>query len=111
MVMGDDLSSKRRGFESQCHIPDGPFFILICCKNCIVCLKRPKINEKEAGFSPFLKKCLCVNCHKTGISSLHIGKIFQSFWRSKQFLFSCGAPLHFAASAELLLHLVCFVEH
>ena len=31
------------------------FFTLICCKNCIdVCLKRPKINEKEAGVGPFL---------------------------------------------------------
>ena len=26
------------------------------CKNCNVCLKRPKINEKEAGVGPFLKK-------------------------------------------------------
>ena len=26
------------------------FFTLICCKNCIECLKRPKINEKEAGW-------------------------------------------------------------
>ena len=34
------------------------FFTLICCKNSIdVCLKRPKINEKEAGFGPnFFKK-------------------------------------------------------
>ena len=24
------------------------FFTLICCKNCIVCLKRPKINKKRA---------------------------------------------------------------
>ena len=24
------------------------FFTLICCENCIVCLKRPKINKKEA---------------------------------------------------------------
>ena len=31
------------------------FFALICCKNCIVCLKRPKINEKEAGVGPFKK--------------------------------------------------------
>ena len=23
------------------------FFTLICCKNCIVCLKRPKINENR----------------------------------------------------------------
>ena len=32
------------------------FFTLICCKNCIVCLKRPKINEKEAEVGPFFKK-------------------------------------------------------
>ena len=25
-------------------------------KNCIVCLKRPKINEKEAGIGPFFLK-------------------------------------------------------
>ena len=29
------------------------FFTFICCKNCKVCLKRPKINEKEAGVGPF----------------------------------------------------------
>ena len=29
------------------------FFTLIGCKNCIVCLKRPKINEKETGIAPF----------------------------------------------------------
>ena len=34
------------------------FFTLICCKNCIVCLKRPKINEKEAGVAHFFKKRL-----------------------------------------------------
>ena len=26
--------------------------------NCVVCLKRPKINQKEAGVGPFLKKQL-----------------------------------------------------
>ena len=26
------------------------------CKNCNVCLKRPKINEKEAGVGPFFLK-------------------------------------------------------
>ena len=30
----------------------GHFFILICSKNC---LKRPKINDKEAGVGPFKK--------------------------------------------------------
>ena len=34
----------------------GQFFTLICCKKCIdVCLKRLKINEKEARVGPFSK--------------------------------------------------------
>ena len=42
--------SEGRGFESQHRILDGYFFTLISCKNCNeICLKRPKINEKEAG--------------------------------------------------------------
>ena len=32
------------------------FFTLICGKNCIVCLKRPKINKKEAEDGPFIKR-------------------------------------------------------
>ena len=32
------------------------FFTYNCCKNCNVCLKRPKINEREAGVGPFLKR-------------------------------------------------------
>ena len=56
MVMGGDSRSKGCGFESQRWM-DMTFFTLICCNNCIVCLKRPKINEKEAGVCPiFLKK-------------------------------------------------------
>ena len=35
---------------------DMTFFTFICCKNCIVCLKRPKINKKEARVGPILKK-------------------------------------------------------
>ena len=31
------------------------FFALICCENCIVCLKRLKIKEKEAWVGPFKK--------------------------------------------------------
>ena len=46
-VMGDDLCSKVRWFESQRLILDGHYFTMIC-KNCIVCLKRPRIIEKEA---------------------------------------------------------------
>ena len=44
VIMGDDSFSRGRGFKSQHHILDGHFFTLICCKNGIVCLKRPKIN-------------------------------------------------------------------
>ena len=59
VVMGVDSRSDGRGFESR-HCMDTTFFKLICCKNCIVCLKRPKMNEKEAGDSPFffLKKTI-----------------------------------------------------
>ena len=53
MIMGDDLCSRGCGLKSRCHILNGHFFALICCKNCIVCLKRPKINEKEARVGPF----------------------------------------------------------
>ena len=34
---------------------DMTFFILISCKNCIVCLKRPNINGKGPG-GYFFKK-------------------------------------------------------
>ena len=47
MVMGGGSCSKGR--EYIFHIP-------ICCKNFNVCLKKTKINEKEAGVGPFLKK-------------------------------------------------------
>ena len=61
VVMGGDSRYKGRGFESRCRMLDGhDIFTLICCKNCIVCLKRPKINEKEAGVGPFKK-------HKIGL--------------------------------------------
>ena len=51
-----DWCSRGCGFESWHRILDGHFFALICYKNCIVCLKRPKINEKEAEVGPFFKK-------------------------------------------------------
>ena len=56
VVMGRDSHSKGHGFESRHRILDGHFFTYICCKNCNdVCLKRPKINEKEAAVGPFKK--------------------------------------------------------
>ena len=56
MVMGDNSCLKGCEFESWRCIMDGHFFTLICCKNCIVCLIRLKINEKEARVGPFFKK-------------------------------------------------------
>ena len=58
MVMGRDSRSEGHRFESRHCILDGHFFTYICCKNCHVCLKTPKINEKEAGIGPFFKKNL-----------------------------------------------------
>ena len=55
MVLGDDSYSKGCGLESWCHILDGLFCIDLL-KNCIVCLKRPKINKKETGVGPFFLK-------------------------------------------------------
>ena len=58
MVMGGDSSSKVVGSNPGAgYWMDMTFFFtLICCKNCIVCLKRPKINKKEADVGPFFKK-------------------------------------------------------
>ena len=57
MVMRRDSRSEGRGFQSRHHILDGHFFTYVCCKNCNdVCLKRPKINQKEAGVGPFFLK-------------------------------------------------------
>ena len=57
MVMGDDSCLKGHGFKSRSRILDGHFFTLICCKNCNVCLRRPKINKKRGRCWPvFLKK-------------------------------------------------------
>ena len=50
VVMGDDSCLRGCGFKSWCWT----FLAMNCCKNCIVCLKRSKINEREAGVSPFL---------------------------------------------------------
>ena len=56
MVMGRGSRSEGYGFESRHCILDGHFFTCICRKNCNVCLKRPKINEKEAVVGPFFLK-------------------------------------------------------
>ena len=53
--MGEDSCSKGHEFKSWRRVLDGYFFTLICCKNCIVCLKRQKRKEKEARVGPFKK--------------------------------------------------------
>ena len=57
MVMEDDSCLRGLGLESRCHILDGHdiFSHRFVVKNCIVSLKRLKINEKEAGDGPFKK--------------------------------------------------------
>ena len=56
VIMGDNLCLRGCGgilapyTGWTCH-----FFTLICFKNCMVYLKRPKIKEKEAGVGPFKK--------------------------------------------------------
>ena len=67
MVIGRDSHSKGCGFKSRHHMLDGHFFTYYCCKNCNVCLKRSKINEKEAGVGPFkqnhnLEQCCITDC-------------------------------------------------
>ena len=48
VVMKWDSCSEGHGFESQHHILDGHFFTFICCKNCIVCLKKTE-NKRKRG--------------------------------------------------------------
>ena len=56
MVMGRDSRSKGCGFVSRHHILDGHFSHLFVVKKFNVCLKRPKINKKEAGVGAFFLK-------------------------------------------------------
>ena len=55
MVTGGDSCERGHGFKFQHQILDGDFFTLICCKNCIVCLNRPKINKNWPRSGPFIK--------------------------------------------------------
>ena len=58
VVMGGDSRSKGHGFESRHHILDGHFSHWFVVKIVLFVWKRPKINEKEAGFGPFKKNHL-----------------------------------------------------
>ena len=56
VVMGDDSCSKKviGSNPGAVHWMD-IFSHRFCCKNCIVCLKRQKINEKEDRVGPIKK--------------------------------------------------------
>ena len=56
VVIGRDSRSEGRGFESRQHILNGHFSHIFVVKIEMIFLKRLKINEKEAGIAPFLKK-------------------------------------------------------
>ena len=62
---GKRLMSESCGFECRHLILDGHFFSYNCCKNCNVCLKRPKINKKEAGICQFFKKTIVRLLYRT----------------------------------------------
>ena len=67
---------RGRGFESQywMHI-----FHICCTKNLTVCLKRPKINEKESGMAHFKKKNTAVKFEVLIMISVTIfGEIFAT---------------------------------
>ena len=81
---GRHLMMRGCGFESWCRRMDMKFFTLICCKNCIVCLKRPKINGKEAGVGPFLKIENPL-CSKSNFLSFIFCYFFLSFWFLSRF--------------------------
>ena len=56
VVMGGDSCSEGCGFKSQHSILEGHFSHLFVVKIVMFVLKKTKINEKEAGYGPFLKK-------------------------------------------------------
>ena len=56
MVMGGDSCSKGHQFESRHRILDGHFFTYIFYEKFVMCVKKTKINEKEAWIGPFVKQ-------------------------------------------------------
>ena len=78
VVMGGDSRSKGRGFESRRRILDGHFFTLICCKNCIVCLKKTENKRKRGRDGPFFKKR---NKEYDGTSVTRFGEI-SPLWQN-----------------------------
>ena len=76
IVIGRDSRSEGRGFESRHCILDRHFFAYICCKNSIVCLKRPKINKKRPGLAHFKKE---VFVYQSAIQNCYSFKLMVSY--------------------------------
>ena len=75
---GKRLMFQRSWVRFPAPYTDWTFFTFICCKNCEVCLKRPKINEKEAGVGQFFKKRIPTTAF-AGIS-LNCWKVWVMLW-------------------------------
>ena len=75
VMSGDNSCSNGCGFESRRCILDGHLDIFshcFCCKNCIVCLKRPTINEKEVGLAKFLKPTVQKYIVRNDLASVYL---------------------------------------
>ena len=55
VVRVEDMHSRLSVFKSQHRISNGYFYHYIVVKIVMFVRKRPKINEKEAGFGPYFK--------------------------------------------------------
>ena len=60
LVIGVNSYPEGRGFESQHRILNGHFTNIFVVK-IVVCLKKTKINKKEAGYGPFYKEITCIS--------------------------------------------------
>ena len=90
------------------------FFLLMCCKNCVVCLKRPKINKNEAGVGPFFSKKLWallptfVNWARLLINVLAVRVCTWTFYLVGAFARRSGLPMWVKSKADLRL---CDINH
>ena len=76
VVLEGHSCSKGCGFKSRYNILDGHFFTLFLCKNCIVCLKRPKIIKKRGQGWPIFWQ-----------SKFLIKQVFENSSKSQQIFF------------------------
>ena len=75
-AMGGHLYSRSLWVQIQAPFTWWTFFTFICYRNCNVCLKRWKSNEKEAEDGPFFKK-IVEDFDRSYTSCLHYFKCLQ----------------------------------